>query len=219
MSGRVLRLDDPAHRAVEELLPWFVNGTLEGEELVLVEQHLRECARCQREVDWLRELQGAYVGSDMAPDAAQSFRKLRRRLDESRTRWRLVRRLRDLRRFWRQTQPWARRAVAAELAVILVLGTLLVSGSEPGALYRTLGAADASRPAAGSLVVVFDPHITEAELRRIVRRAGARVVDGPTGADAYVLELPAERQAAALEALREERAVVLVERLAPGRAR
>jgi RNA polymerase sigma-70 factor (ECF subfamily) len=34
---------NPMHQAAEELLPWFVNGTLEGEELALVERHLGEC--------------------------------------------------------------------------------------------------------------------------------------------------------------------------------
>ena len=69
--------------------------------------------------------------------------------------------------------------------------------------------------ATGTVVVVFDPAITEAELRRIVRGAGARIVDGPTQGDGYVLELPAERQAAVLEALRAQRAVVLAEQLRP----
>lgn len=218
MSGHILRFADPAHQAAEELLPWFVNGTLETEELALVKQHLGECARCQHEVDALRELQAAYVGSEMAPDPAQSFRKLRRQLDKTRTEWRHRAPLPGLRRVWQQTPLWAPWAVVAELVVILVLGAVLVAGGGPAALYRTLGAADASRHAVGSLVVVFDPRITEAELRQIVRATGARIVDGPTVADAYVLELPAERQVAALEALRAQRAVVLAQRLDPGGA-
>ena len=219
MSGRVLRFDASAHGVVEQLLPWFVNGTLDGDELALVEQHLRECVRCQHEVDALRELQAAYVGSEMAPDPAQSFQKLCRRLGETRTAARFMPRLPGLRRFWQQTRLWAPWAAAAELVVILVLGVLLVFGDEHAARYRTLGASDAPRQATGSGVVVFDPRITEAELRQIVLAAGGRIVDGPTGADAYVLELPAERQAAALEALRAQRSVVLAQRLDPGRDR
>lgn len=40
---------------VRELLPWFVNGTLTGEEQAMVEQHLRRCRRCRAEVEELRE--------------------------------------------------------------------------------------------------------------------------------------------------------------------
>lgn len=216
MNGRVLNFDEPGHRAAEMLLPWFVNGTLEGDELDSVERHLRECARCQCEIDWLREMQAAYAGGETVQNAAPSFQKLRRRLDEPRRVLDLVARLRGL---WRQTQLWARWAVVAELLVILALGTLFVSGTQPASVYRTLGARQSAPHAAGSLVVVFDPHITEAELRRIVRRIGARLVDGPTAANAYVLELPAERQAAALKTLRAERVVVLAERLGPETSR
>ncbi len=81
------------------------------------------------------------------------------------------------------------------------------------ALYRTLGAAPGSAPA-GSIAVVFDPATAEADLRRILREAGARIVDGPTQANAYVLDVPARRQEQALRALRAERATVLVEPLA-----
>ncbi len=212
MNGRVLSFDEPAHRAAEMLLPWFVNGTLKGEELDSVERHLHDCARCQREVFWLREMQAAYASGETVQNLTSSFQKLQRRLDEPRKELDLVAWLRGT---WRQTQLWARWAVVAELLVIIVLGTLLVSGTQPAPLYRTLGAVESAPPVVGSLVVVFDPRITEAELRRIVRGIGARVVDGPTAANAYVLELPAERQGAALKTLRAERAVVLAERLGP----
>lgn len=216
MSGRILRFDNPAHRAAEVLLPWFVNGTLEGKELLLVEQHLKECARCQSEVDWLRELQAACASSDVAPNAAQSFQTVRRRLGESRTRWRLVPNVDGIRRLWRSTQPWARWAVATQWVAILALGALLVFDAKP-TLYRALSAADTRGATTGSVVVVFNPRTTEAELRRMLRAAGARVVDGPTEGGAYILDLPADTQAAALKALRAEPEVVLAETLVPGR--
>jgi len=91
---------------------------------------------------------------------------------------------------------------------------LLPAGSGP-ALYRTLGESNPNAPATGSLVVVFDPITSEAELRRILRDAGARIVDGPTQANAYVLDVPPQRQDQAIKALRAERAAVLVEPLGP----
>jgi hypothetical protein len=219
MSGRVLRFDDPAHHRVWELLPWFVNGTLEGEELTVVEQHVRECARCQHEIDSLRQFQAAYMDSETAADPADSLRKLRGRPEEKEIAALRPPHLARLRRLWQQRQGWAPWAMAAELLVIVVLGSLLAFGGGTLALYRTLGTVDPLPHATGNVVVVFDPRITEAELRQIVRATGGRIVDGPTGADAYVLELPAERQAAALEALRAQRAVVLAQRLDRGDTR
>jgi len=43
-------------RRIRELLPWWVNGTLAGEERAEVERHLRRCRRCRAEVEELREL-------------------------------------------------------------------------------------------------------------------------------------------------------------------
>lgn len=38
------------HQEIQELLPWYINGTLNDRERPLVDQHLRECADCQHEL-------------------------------------------------------------------------------------------------------------------------------------------------------------------------
>jgi len=45
---------DPSHP--RELLPWLVNGTLEPNARREVEEHMRSCLACRREVEELREL-------------------------------------------------------------------------------------------------------------------------------------------------------------------
>jgi anti-sigma factor RsiW len=216
MTGRVLRFDSAAHKVADVLLPWFVNGTLEGEELAFVQRHLGECLRCQHEVEWLRELHAACVAGEAMSGASAAFRNLRRQLEEPREGRDSIARLR---RSWDRARLWSRWAIAAELAVIIVLGTLLLSGTEGPALYRTLSARNATAPATGSLVVVFDPATTEAEVHRILRGAGARIVDGPTRANAYVLEVPSGQTDRAAQAIRLERAALLVEPLGPQGAR
>ena len=60
---------------------------------------------------------------------------------------------------------------------------------------------------------MFDPAITEAELRRVVTGAGARIVDGPTATHAFVLEVPAAQSGEAVQRLRAERMVRFAEPL------
>jgi hypothetical protein len=210
MSARVLPFDPAAHKVADVLLPWFVNGTLEKDELAFVQEHLSTCLRCQREVQWLRELRAACVDGEATPGASTVFRNLRRQLDEPR-----AGRVKgaSLPRLWRRAPSWSRWAMAAQLAVIVALGAALVPATDGPALYRTLGARNAAVPTTGALVVVFDPTTTESDLRRILRKAGARVVDGPTETNAYVLKVAAERRVEAAQALRTEPAVVLVEQL------
>src|SRR6266540_438524 len=84
MTGRVIPFDAAAYKVPDALLPWFVNGTLEGDELALVERHLGECLRCQHEVEWLRELHAACIAGEAMPGASAAFRNLRRQLEEPR---------------------------------------------------------------------------------------------------------------------------------------
>ena len=102
--------------------------------------------------------------------------------------------------------------MAAQLAAIVALGAVLLPSTNGLAPYQTLGARSAAVPT-GSLVVVFDPTTPESELRRMLRKAGARVADGPTQTNAYVLKVAAGQRVEAVQTLRAEPAVVLVEQL------
>src|SRR5256885_630028 len=123
MSGRVLPLEPAEHKVADVLLPWIVNGTLDKDELAFVEQHLSECVRCQREVQWLRELRAACVDGEAAPGASAVFRNLRRQLDEPRAgRGKVA----SLSKLWRRVPTWSRWAMAAQLAAIVALGAGLL---------------------------------------------------------------------------------------------
>ncbi|NUO73813.1 MAG: zf-HC2 domain-containing protein, partial [Frateuria sp.] len=81
MSGRVLRFEGTVHAEADRLLPWLANGTLESEERAWVEQHLGDCAACQRELAWLQSLRSARREEPApAADTARALRRLRRRL-------------------------------------------------------------------------------------------------------------------------------------------
>ena len=217
MAERVVRIDAAAHKVANVLLPWLVNETLEGDELAFVRRHLDECPDCRQEVEWLRELHAACIAGEAVPGASAAFRNLRRELEAppGASRDTIAR----LRRSQGRTRRWWQWALAAEFALIIVLGGLLLTSTEGPVLYRTLGAGDAGKPATGSLVVVFDPATSQADVQRILRSAGARIVDGPTQANAYVLEVPVGQTDRAARAIKAERATLLIEPLGPKGAR
>src|SRR5438105_13996523 len=208
MTGRVLRFDPAAHKVADVLLPWLVNGTLEGDELEFVQQHVATCVRCQREVEWLREFHAACAAGESNPSTSAAFRSLRKKLDARPRAPSIVSRAYDR----IAGRSWARWIIAAQLAVIAVLGGVVFFDDYQSAVYRTLGASETAVKS-GALVVVVEPATTEADLRRILRDAGARFADGPTKSNAYVLDVPEARREQAVRVLRNERAVVLVEQL------
>ena len=212
MSGQILPFDDTEHRIADALLPWFVNETLSDDERASVDRHLCECARCRREVEFLRQLQTFCRSAPATIDATPGPRNLKDRASGASSRGSVGPWLQRFLEHWRRAPQWTRWVIAGEFAVAVALtpfvGALDRESSTP---YRTLGASPASP--FGTIAVVFMPDIAEAEMRRILQAAGARIVDGPTSTDAYVLQVPTEHRTDALVTLRSEPAVVFAEPL------
>jgi len=194
VTDRVVPLHPNVHRVVDALLPWYVNATLKSDELELVTRHLAECAQCRREVDWLRELHAACAECAAQDGGSQLFDALRQRQAPAR----------------RTDRAW-RIAAAAGFVVVALLGWRLWIVDGPDAPYRTLSAPGGV--ANGNVVVVFDAAATESDMRRLLQSIGARIVEGPTATNGYVLAIPASTQGHAIEALRDARIVKLAESL------
>lgn len=213
MSGRIVRLDISIHQTVQELLPWFVTETLDPDDLALVQEHLQHCTQCQADVDWQRKLCALPPTAGATPDMERSLAQLLPRLGARRYRPKSA----ALVKWWRTLAgggtAWMRWGLAAQFAVILGLAFMLVRPGDDTAAYRVLGAAG---KAGGNVVVVFKPETTERELRRILLASGARVVDGPTVTDAYLLKVSDAQRTIAINGLRAEPAVVLAESLDSG---
>jgi anti-sigma factor RsiW len=212
VGGRIVDLLSAPHLATEALLPWLLNDTLPPAERVEVESHLQACVQCRAELERQRELMSRYVASPVpacatAPEAPLA--RLLARLDDEAARTAMPRRKKNAR--------WWQFAIALQLGVILALGTTLwfqidsTSRTELPAAYR--GLATSAQRAAGDALVVFDPNASEADIRRALQSAGARIVDGPTATGAYFVRLDRDPVQPALTALRLDRAVLRVESL------
>lgn len=217
MSGRIVKLDTLTHQAVQELLPWFVMNTLDADEMALVQEHLRTCTQCQSDADWQHKLRAAAPQSVAIPDVGHALARLRPRLEAPQRQPERHALSAFLLRLSRTSAPWMRWAVLGQAVMIVILTTILLVPPEDGiAPYRGLGTPGS---ATGNIVVMFNPETTERELRQILQESGARVVDGPTVADAYVLSVPSTQKKRAIGILRSKRAVALAEPLDSGGGR
>ena len=230
MNGRVFRIDIPAHQAVQELLPWYAGGQLAPDEARQVHEHLQGCAQCRRDLEWEHGMRAEAVASAGAlPEGVDMEGALARLLPALGPQERTDAPAHTIAGdgaeapralpWWRTAaanQPsWLRWTVAAQWVVIAGLATLLLRPDAEPAAYHVLGSGVA---AGGNLVVVFQPNTSERELRRILQAQNARVVDGPTVTDAYLISVPSASRGQALQALRTESAVKLAEPLDGGGA-
>jgi hypothetical protein len=200
MEGNPLRDEHAEHHAVQELLPWFAMDALAAEDLQLVRRHLQSCRRCRADAASQRRLRASLAPDGAESDADISYRKLLGRLRRpARPGSSPPRRMRMS---W---ERWTLAGLAASLALLL-----LAPVSIAPRYYHGLGSAGGT---SGNIVVSFRPDTSEQKIRQVLRETGARLVDGPTAADAYVLRVERSEQERALVALRREQAVSMAEPL------
>jgi hypothetical protein len=207
---RLFRFDDPEHGEATELLPWLVNDTLNSDERARVERHLAQCVGCRHEVENLRALQAYIARDDGDPLLTQALGRINARLDQTESAPGPRRILRRIALQWRQTAPWLRGAVMAQAAVLALLTGMLLAQPAPQ-YYRTLGATPVRARLDTELVVVFHAALPEREVRSLLLRLHARIVDGPSPAGAYTLQVARGEQQLALAVLRREGSVIFAE--------
>ena len=209
---RLFPFDDPVHQEVAELLPWFVNGTLETLERAKVQRHLAQCIACKQEVVHLTALQADVIRDESDPAIAQALSRVRTRIERFVSRRSPPRPVQTTVEQWRSLRPWHRGVVIGQLIVIVALAALMASRTAPQ-YYHTLAAPAAPAHASVGVVVIFDGTRSEQEIRDLLLRLRACIVDGPTPEGAYTLVVPAGKdgQQAALIQLRQQRAVAFAE--------
>ena len=189
------------HQPALELLPWWVNGTLDRDELELVEGHLAVCQECgDEELSVRQQLAAVRSADDVAPSPNPvALGRTRERIEAyerqhshprsavsllaARGR-RIVATLFEVPRAWR----WV---LAAQLLAIALLVGLVSSHREsplPRGEFYTL-----ADPVTGAespdITVVFDPAATELEIRRLLREIGGEVAGGPSSLGVYRIRL------------------------------
>ena len=223
MNGRIVEIDASTHQKVQKLLPWLPGETLKDAELAMVREHLRDCQECRDDLEWQRDVQAARPAPLAEPNVDRAFMAMAERLDREPAPRPQARRatggwLAGLLASWRDAGRVPRWTMGLQLAAIAALALVLFKPPAAYPEYRALSAAPAAATPAGRLMVQFKPGVTEEGMRRLLQAAGARIVDGPTVTDAYVLQIDGATmtQQAALAALRRAPEVALATPLDAG---
>ena len=210
--ANIISLHEDPHREVEALLPWYLAGGLNVDEHAAVEAHLGDCHACRAELAFERRLKAEVAA--LPVDVEHGWARLHRRLETRPSRrTRAVGPLARIVRAWRAGPSWLGWALAVQAGLIAAFGFLALPVSPP-APYHALSAAPVS--ASGNVVVIFRPETPERVLRETLRASHARLVDGPTASDAYLLAVPGAQRTSILMTLRARADIVLAEPIDPG---
>jgi hypothetical protein len=180
-----MRLQDPgmSHAAAWELLPWYVNDTLDQDERGAVHAHLLQCAECRQEESRCREMAAAVRAGHAAPSPHPAqLARLLERIEEPRPEGPV--------RAILAAPRGVRMALAAQAAALLTLLAVIFWPMQPPT-YRTLEAPPAATaPAGRQLRLVFATDATESEIRHLLLEIGAEISGGPSPLGAYTVTLP-----------------------------
>ena len=165
------------HTRAFELLPWLINGTLAGSEREAVEQHVRACIVCRRELKEQQRLHASVRARRTADVSAEAgFDRLDGELDTvpgaARPRWRIR---------YASAAPFA-LATAAGVAVLAILLWFTPLPELDRNDYRTL----AMPPADAALVdIVFADETTAAQMQDLLDDIDGEIVAGPSRLGRY----------------------------------
>lgn len=166
-----------------ELLPWYVNGTLTGQEQREVMNHLETCERCRQEIAWLQKIRTQIKTDESGAPGEFGLNRL----------------MRDIHR--ESSAPahrrsWWQPALAAAALIIVVQGAVLMNLlSQPEPIVPLGG------PVAEGVVlqVRFHPDANEARIRALLQQVRGNIVGGPGALGVYRLRLDDTAGEAAVE--------------------
>jgi hypothetical protein len=208
------------HQEVQLLLPWYVNQSLRQHEHRLVENHIRHCLPCRRELDSLRKLAEAVtLASDLDLAAETSFAGLRKKLparapgraqSAASAKTAIPGRIGKF-----ANQTGVRLAMAASLLLAVIPLTLHTVQTNTADDYYTLSAAQPESAAGKELRVVFAKSSSPAEVAAVLAEIRGRRIGEPNSVGALTVRLEAggssPRLEEAIALLRSRQDVLLAE--------
>jgi hypothetical protein len=175
-------LDD---RALLELLPWYLNGTLEGAELAAMEALLLRSAEAREELEVLRRLAAAVREQEQAHEAPPfelGWARLQRCVQQ-------------------EARPVPRRdwwkpglAAAAALVVALQLGILMRPAQVDSDWQLQSGGSEQVLSGGYRVQLRFVEHAQWQQIRALLLELDAVLVDGPSALGVVQVHVPADKR-------------------------
>lgn len=212
------------HEEIIELLPWYANQTLKEDERREVEAHVASCRECAKEVESLSAMRKAVIETEDQGPTLPPFalnRALAKIEEYELARAPEVPTKEGARpgqgwwsRWWKPTPLFARALIAAQVALVLALGTLTIyQYTHPAVIYKTASGGSGDEKGRARIVVRFDEGATEQDIRQAVQAIKGKIVDGPSAQRLYTIQLAVAREQTTeiehtLEILRQNQRVV-----------
>ena len=172
------------HRQFEELLPWYLNGTLGREERQIFEAHLKACLPCNAALRQERRLRESMQAQDDVPLGPEhGIRDLIGRIDRQGPAHPKV---------WARSRAIAGYGLAASLGALFVWLILSSPGEPPGQETEFATLASVSGSPVGSIDLIFVEQPSSDQLSAFLDEIDATLVGGPSELGRYTIAIDSE---------------------------
>ena len=196
----------------DELLPWYVNGSISAEDRAFIDRYLAEHPEAQSELDWYRSLSTRMQEDIPAVPATIGLAKVMTLIRGDRPSM-----LEQISGFFSNVLGVRPALALAGLAIFAVQGGVILNmmsaAEDDASELRSLRASVShDRP---MLKLNFAPDAKEAEIRHLLMSVQGHLAGGPGQLGDYYITVPAGKEAAIAEQLTGNPIVQAVS-LAPG---
>jgi hypothetical protein len=201
------KMDAPTKQRLDELMPWYVSGRIDGQDRAWVERVISEHPTAHAELNWHRVVQEAVREDVESLPAGAGLQRLLARVraeEAAKPSW-----LARLREGWAKLASGPAFAFAAVLVVVQagVIGVLLSQEAGQTEFAQTRSLAPEHAAPEPVLQVTFKPDVTERDMRLLLARIGGRFIDGPGQLGDYIVLVPVRQIELARQQLEESRLV------------
>ena len=214
-------IDQETRRRFDEMLPWYVNGTLDADGRSWLEQTLEKHPELGDETKWMESLQKRMREAAPEVSAELGFDRLMARIRHERETTPAPRAASSAVQSWMSVvrevferlriTPAMATAAAVVLVQFGVIGALLNQQGELESEFERFRSVTGGEIVTGpALEVVFKSDAMERDIREALVRVGGTLAGGPGQLGVYLVYVPAEEIEQAGAALRENPIVELV---------
>lgn len=195
----------------EELLPWYVNGSLGAEDRAFVEAYLEQHPEARGELDWYQSLQRRVQENAPAVPATIGLAKAMRLIQGDRPTF-----AERMSAFFGNMGLRPAYALAGLAVVAIQSGVILQMLGDARDNAEEIRALHAVRVEEGPMLKIsFAPDAKESDIRMLVMQVRGELAGGPGQLGDYYLRVPAGSEAEALKRV-QAAPIVQAAALAPG---
>ena len=182
-------MNDQTDTQWQDLLPWYVNGTLGEAERQQLEAAMANNPELKQEMLWLQQFQTSLHQQDIpAPPGELGWMRLRKEIRKEKT------------NNWRR---WGMGAATAATILFSVQLGMMMNKPQPDIQVLSSSATGVNLEHHWQLQIAFTPEATAADIQQLLSDIDARIIDGPSAIGLYRIAVPESSRFADQQALQQ----------------